>query len=120
MTLQKKGTKKHRTLHSLVLETFKYPRPAGLVINHVNNIKHDNNLANLEYCTVRQNVQHCIAVGNFPNPLKTRKFKLSDETIRYIRTSSKRNIELSRELGIASSMICSIRKHVYYRHVSDE
>ena len=45
----------NRTVHSLVMEAFVGPRPEGFVINHINGIKWDNRLENLEYCTISHN-----------------------------------------------------------------
>ena len=119
-TVQKPGQRKHRTLHSLVLEAFMLDsRPADLVINHKNSIKTDNNLSNLEYCTVKENVHHCIRSGNFPDPHK-RKKQFNDEQIRSIRKSKKRVVDLAREFNVSPSNIVGIRKKNYYKNVSDD
>jgi hypothetical protein len=58
------GSKRREfTVHSLVVEAFYGPRPAGLVINHKNGIRTDNRLDNLEYCTQKENVANGIARG---------------------------------------------------------
>ena len=51
------------TIHSLVMLTFKWPRPVEengtpYDINHINWIKYDNRLENLEYCTKSENTKH--------------------------------------------------------------
>jgi len=45
------------TIHSLVMREFVGIRPAGMVINHINGIKWDNRLENLEYCTQSHNIK---------------------------------------------------------------
>lgn len=45
-----------RSVHSLVMEAFVGPRPAGLDIRHKNGIRHDNRLENLEYGTRAENM----------------------------------------------------------------
>jgi len=48
---------KSRTVHQLVCETFLNHKPCGhtLVVDHINNIKTDNRLINLQLITNRQN-----------------------------------------------------------------
>lgn len=50
-----KSRYENKTVHSLVMMAFVGPRPQGYVINHINGIKWDNRLDNLEYCTVSHN-----------------------------------------------------------------
>jgi hypothetical protein len=55
--LKKDGKRKSRTVHQLVAEAFLNHKPCGykLVVNHINFIKHDNRLENLEIDTQRNN-----------------------------------------------------------------
>jgi hypothetical protein len=43
-------------LHQLVAETYLGARPTGLVINHIDGDKTNNNIENLEYVTQNENV----------------------------------------------------------------
>ncbi len=45
------------TVHSLIAGAFHGPRPAGLVIDHVNGDPSDNRAANLEYVTQGENIR---------------------------------------------------------------
>lgn len=50
-------------VHRLVYENFVSAIPCGLVINHINGIKNDNRLENLEAITQMENVHHSIKSG---------------------------------------------------------
>lgn len=58
VTLYKNRRPKHRTVHTLVAETFLGPCPEGKEVNHKYGIKYDNRLTEIEYVTPRENVRH--------------------------------------------------------------
>lgn len=67
VSLSKNGIRKGFSVHRLVAEAFiqnehKYP-----YINHINGIKDDNRVFNLEWCTQKQNVRHAYDVLNIRN-----------------------------------------------------
>lgn len=50
------GNAKHYAVHRLVLGAF--AGASDLYVNHINEIKTDNRLINLEYCTAKENCNH--------------------------------------------------------------
>jgi hypothetical protein len=48
--------RQNKYIHQLVAKSFLGERPEGLVIDHINRNKLDNNLENLRYVTIRENV----------------------------------------------------------------
>ena len=50
------GKAKHYAVHRLVLSAFN--GDSDLPVNHINEIKTDNRLVNLEYCTAKENCNH--------------------------------------------------------------
>jgi hypothetical protein len=57
VTLCKNTIQKHINIHQLVMLAFIW-KSNWLDINHINGIKNDNRLENLEYCTRKENIQH--------------------------------------------------------------
>lgn len=53
-------------VHRLVYEAFNGSIPNDLEINHINGIKNDNRLENLEVVTKSENIRHAIALGLKP------------------------------------------------------
>lgn len=85
------GWHKRFYIHELVLGAFVGPRPDGFVINHLNCRKDDNRLANLEYATPRENVDHAVANGRYFSGRKT-----TSERARWILALRKRDWTLAR------------------------
>lgn len=52
--------------HRVIWESVHGPIPTGLQVNHINAIKHDNRIANLELVTASGNVQHAVDMGLIP------------------------------------------------------
>jgi hypothetical protein len=59
--LCKDGEKKDHTIHRLIMIAF--VGESKLTVNHINGIKTDNRLENLEYCTQSENIQHAFENG---------------------------------------------------------
>lgn len=66
LQIQKNGYIKHKFLgliHRLVAKAFIPTDNYELVVNHINGVKHDNRVENLEWCTVQENNLHAIKTG---------------------------------------------------------
>ena len=58
VALSIKGVLHHRTIHRLVAQSF-MPNPQNLpTVNHINEIKTDNRVSNLEWTSVADNINH--------------------------------------------------------------
>lgn len=142
---------KHRRIRiaELVAFCFLGPRPAGLTIDHVNGIKADDRLSNLEYITRQEQMDRAKALGllatgerngsrTHPERLKRGadwpkyarpetiargeghgNAKLNNEKIRMIRKSTAPAKVLARELEVSSILIYKIRKKEIWAHVDD-
>lgn len=70
-----------RNVHRLVMLTFNPPSDEGLDVNHIDGVKTNNALDNLEWCTRQQNVIHSYQMGLASNKGERHpraKFKDSD------------------------------------------
>ncbi len=89
--LYKNGNRKMISVHRIVAESFipnynKYPQ-----VNHINGIKTDNRVENLEWCTPKQNVIHAHKNGLIPIQIFTEKQKRAiseSKKIKVVNTSS--------------------------------
>jgi len=66
-SFRKDGKSYRIYIHSLVMQSFIGPYPKGKEINHIDGIKHNNNLENLEYVTRSENSEHAFRIGLRPN-----------------------------------------------------
>lgn len=51
------------TVHRLVMIAFVGEQEPGMDVNHRNGDKRDNRLSNLEWCTRKENMEHCSMLG---------------------------------------------------------
>lgn len=80
-------TKKMTFVHRLVAEAF-IPNPEGKIqVNHINGVKYDNSVENLEWVTRSENQQHAVRNGLYKNPKgeKSTKAKLKDIEVKEIK-----------------------------------
>jgi hypothetical protein len=89
--------------HSIVADSFLWPRPDGFQINHKNRDKLDNRLENLEYVTPGENSRHAIRTGT-PNC----KLALQDREAIQILGMFFSQASLARAFGIDPSAISRI------------
>lgn len=80
-------------IHRLVAQAFINNPEKLSTVNHINGVKDDNSVSNLEWLSVSDNVRHAFETGlsNSDHLLKSNisKRKLSDEDVKYIRENCK-------------------------------
>jgi hypothetical protein len=68
--LYKQGNPTMRKIHRNVAESFIINTLNKKCVNHINGIKSDNRVENLEWCTHKENIQHALKTGLRKNNLK--------------------------------------------------
>ena len=117
----------YESSHRLVWQSFNRPLTEGEQINHVNGVKDDNRLINLEACTGSENQLHSIYIlGNRgPNPppapgTKNNKAKLSEADIPAIfeRLKAETQTAIARDYGVSQTTISRIALGKGWKHVT--
>jgi hypothetical protein len=105
------GIEKRRNIHRLIISAFL--GESNLTVNHKNGIKSDNNLSNLEYCTLSENAKHSFRIGlSCIDGEKHPSSRLSNEeakTIFKLANSGSSTMELARKYGVVASVISNIK-----------
>jgi HNH endonuclease/NUMOD4 motif len=109
-----------KTVHSLVCAAFIGPRPDGLHINHINNVRHDNRIVNLEYVTPRQNCQHRKVHGTYPIGVNNGRSKLTEADVLEIRRKIEDGVSqysLSKHYGVTQTQVSWIKLRKSWTHI---
>lgn len=109
-----KGKKRSR----IIFELFKGPIPEGLVINHIDGIKTNDHIDNLEAVTMAENNQHARDTG-----LNNGWCKYSDELIKQaieFILEGYDNRQISNKLGINKGTITDLRKRRYRKDIFEQ
>jgi hypothetical protein len=109
---------KHYTVARLVALTFIGPKPPGLIVRHGPNGVTDNSVYNLSYGTYKENNDNDRRRdGKLPMGEAHYKTNLTENDVKYIRSSNKKGVELAKEFNVSVSSISVIRKFKSWRHV---
>jgi hypothetical protein len=116
ITLFTDGIRKRFNIHRLVAEIFIGPCPDGLVVNHKDGNKENNDYQNLEYTTQSENIKHAFSTGlnRAVKGINNWRGKLTDQQVLEIREAKKTlntsNKELARMYNVTPPFICNIIK----------
>jgi len=114
---------KKMLVHRLVAEAFlenpnKYP-----VVNHVDGNKLNNNLSNLEWCSISHNVKHSYSIGlskPIPSNEKHHNSKLSMEIVNEIRLLYRQGMyqkDIAKKFGIIQQNVSSIVRGLTWKKI---
>lgn len=111
--LYDKEIKRHRRyIHRLVAGAFLGVCPDGHCVNHIDGVKTNNHLENLEYLTIAENTRHANRIGISCSRSNGRlRSPLKEEDVRAIRRVGKsvRQIDLAARYGVAPGTIRDIQ-----------
>lgn len=108
-------------VHAMVAECFLGPRPEGRDINHIDGVKTNNCVDNLEYVSHAENMAHASRTGLMSQGSKHPNASLTEDDVRVIRARREAGdslTELMRDFPVqkpALSMICNRKT---WRHVA--
>ncbi len=117
---------KDKLVHRLVAECF-IPNPHGYpVINHIDGVKTNNHVSNLEWCTVKENVRHAVRTGLLSHEMllwittrpHPKKLLFNKRQIKKIRQMLAEKIPcrvIAVQYGCSESTIDNIRRYKYYK-----
>lgn len=108
VSIKRLGRRKQERIHCLVLEAFVGPRPDGAQGAHLNDVRDDNRLANLEWQPASENYRQRNA-RNLISGDRHYATKLTWDDVRFIRESDMKGVELAEMFGMARSTISHIR-----------
>lgn len=107
------------TVHRLVMEVFR--GPSDLQVNHINGLKTDNRLENLEYVTASQNQQHSIhTIKTFQMGITHHNAKLCDDDVREmfkLKASGETPKLIAKRFGVSPENVRYILKRATWKHV---
>jgi hypothetical protein len=117
--LHKEGKMVTKAVHRLV--TLAFLGPSELVVNHLDNDGHNNNLTNLEYCTQSHNIKHAYEKGNKSAVgINNGQAKFTEKDVKKIKNlfiKGYKNKEISELYGVAPSNISGIRTGRLWKHI---
>jgi len=89
-------------------------------INHINGIKYDNRVENLEWCTAKHNMNHNLVLGVTPLGDNHVNSKLSEEKVKRIKHLLKQGVmqtKIAERFNVNDRTINAINKNLMWKHV---
>lgn len=111
------GRRIHRRVCALVCTAFHGDRPPGMVTRHLNGTKTDDSASNLAWSTQAENIADKVAHGTAQVGAKHPRAILTEDAVRYIRSSQAPCRELMTQFGVSKDAIYSVRNGRTWGHL---
>lgn len=118
------GRVKRKFVHRLVAESFLDIKHGKIFVNHINNIRTDNRVENLEWCTTRENVRHCMKYGRHAHgdshgisKLNSTEVKKIKELIKSIGVRYGTYAKIGRMFNVDRTTISKIHRGIAWKHI---
>ena len=113
------GKGKNIKIHRLVAKAFISNVNNKPQVNHINAIKTDNRISNLEWCTNSENQKHAYNNGlnKSRKGTKNHNNKLTESDVLEIRNSNLMGVELAKIYGVSDVLISRIKLRKTWKHI---
>lgn len=113
------GVKHRRLIHRIVMESFIGNIEFKQQVNHINGIKTDNRIENLEWCTRSENQKHSIDIGlRSTIGEKNSQSKITESDVILILNDNRKYSEISNEFGISVPTVSDIKRGYSWTHIT--
>lgn len=117
--LCKNGTIKKMLVHRIIASSFILNIENKPQVNHINGIKGDNNLSNLEWCTRSENQKHAIQLGlRHTRGEKNSQSKLNEAQVIEIFNNKNKLGVIADFYKISISTVCDIKRGYSWTHLT--
>lgn len=121
VVLYKDGKRKQQSVHRLVATAFLENPDNKPMVNHIDGVKANNELTNLEWCTASENLAHAYSIGlTSSKGENSRISKFTDNDIRSIKEMLRdgcRGKDIAALYGVAKATITQIKNGVNWAHI---
>ncbi len=110
-------------VHRLVAEYFiPSDDKTKTIVNHIDGIRSNNFVTNLEWCTQQQNAQHMVTLGNNKdhNGVNNPRSKFTEEDILDIRKDDRPVSVIAKKYNVAETTITNIKNGTRYKNVGGD
>jgi hypothetical protein len=112
---------KSQIVHRIVAQTFITNPLNKEQVNHINGIKTDNRVENLEWVTQQENMRHAFKTGLINNSGESSgRAKLTNKQVFAIRKMASNGIkqcEIAIKFGVHTNTICGIVHRIIWKHI---
>lgn len=111
------------SIQRLVCDAFLGPKPKGHNINHIDGVKTNNRLWNLEYVTYSRNSKHAFEIGLSPRGENHGISKLTNAQVKEIKKELAQGIQgnqttIAKRYGVNDTVISKIKRGEIWTHIT--